>query len=218
MTVTKMTNHKKCFARDNKIVEYVKRWGFLSTDQIAHLIFGGTKTSKRLAQRRLKYLVKENILQRKRVSFDEPYIYWYNAKKNILQAAHIVATNWIIIKLLSEKLGYEMVTMASYEDDYDILRCDCFVEIYNDKEKNYRHYFIEADISHNDFDKVVKYNKLYENYKDIKQSWIKRTEGFPTILITTHRKKSIEKRLFKENKHGLEFQIFDYDELRRRFV
>lgn len=172
------------------------------------------KNAKRVAQRRLKYLVEQGLIYRKRVTFEEPYIYYNDRKANTLQAPHVVATNWAILYMESNMKGYQKLKYIAYEQDYEILRCDAIVGIWCDKANQYYFHFIEADISHNDFDKVGKYNDVYEKKLYAKKWWTDKAVGFPSIVIVTRRQKLVHRKIIKENRCDLEFINLDYDKMR----
>jgi len=84
--------------------------------------------------------------------------------------------------------------------------------------KEGRFYFVEVDrsASGNKFDKVTKYNQLYEEELYLGSWWLEHTNKFPTVLIITDsesRLQSIRKCIRKENRNGLKFEVKLYSEI-----
>lgn len=208
-----LNNQKKCFLRDNTIIEYIDYFGVLNTKQIYALVALHQTSGYRIVQRRMKSLVKRKKVK---VIKDSPYVYYIDKKLKFVE--HRIMTNWgyIFIKLyLLDK--FEQIVGFSVEDDYGILRSDGFVTIKNPFTNKYRFIFIETDLSNNAFDKIKKYNQLYANELYITKDWYKIADRFPEVLILTHRITTVKNKIIVENKYGLEFKVYDIKEVLDKF-
>lgn len=207
--------HAKGYYRDNAILTAIERHLVLDTDQIRSMFFNDIKNGRRIAQRRLQSLYEHKRVNRGRDSMYTP-CYYYMGKK-INQVEHTLAVNWIYVWFKSQLKSWEQVTKFDREIDYKILRADGFLGIKNTISNKHKFYFIEADISENPFDKVQKYNILYESGKYLGLHWAKLTDRFPAIQIVTYsisRLKDIHKYIDQENHNGLEFKVMTFDKLR----
>ena len=208
-----LNNQKKCFLRDNIIMEYIDYFGVLNTKQIYTLVALHQTSGYRIVQRRMKSLVKRKKVK---VIKDSPYVYYIDKKLKFVE--HRIMTNWgyIFIKLyLLDK--FEQIVGFSVEDDYGILRSDGFVTIKNPFTNKYRFIFIETDLSNNTFDKIKKYNQLYANELYTTKDWYKIADRFPEVLILTHRITTVKNKIIVENKYGLEFKVYDIKEVLDKF-
>lgn len=208
-----LNNQKKCFLRDNTIIEYIDYFGVLNTKQIYALVALHQTSGYRIVQRRMKSLVKRKKVK---VIKDSPYVYYIDKKLKFVE--HRIMTNWgyIFIKLyLLDK--FEQIVGFSVEDDYGILRSDGFVTIKNPFTNKYRFIFIETDLSNNAFDKIKKYNQLYANELYTTKDWYKIADRFPEVLILTHRITTVKNKIIVENKYGLEFKVYDIKEVLDKF-
>lgn len=209
-----MNNHQKGFRRVRDIVEAVERHGVLDAEQIECLIYRGVKSGQRQAQRKLKKLHDANRLRRDRLAVDEPYHY-YVAKMQ--QARHRLATNWIYLWMQGNLKNWEQLHSWEYEPDYKILRADAMAAVKNKVTGKFLFYFIEADLSHNPFDKVKKYNDLYASERYAGSWWVRLADRFPAIIVATEvesRLKTIQRAIDEENVHGLEFRTHLLDHLK----
>ena len=208
-----LNNQKKCFLRDNNIIEYIDYFVVLNTKQIYALVALHQTSGYRIVQRRMKSLVKRKKVK---VIKDSPYVYYIDKKLKFVE--HRIMTNWgyIFIKLyLLDK--FEQIVGFSVEDDYGILRSDGFVTIKNPFTNKYRFIFIETDLSNNAFDKIKKYNQLYANELYTTKDWYKIADRFPEVLILTHRITTVKNKIIVENKYGLEFKVYDIKEVLDKF-
>lgn len=210
-----LTCTRKGYYRDRAIVEAVEQFGILDTEQIARLFFTGSQ-GQRVAQRRLKGLTDKGKLNRCRESIDLPC--WYYTGKRPKQAEHRLAVNWVYTWLFSKLKQWERLESFEHEPDYKTVRPDALAAIRNTVTGKMRLYFIEADMSGNGFDKASKYNRLFATSGYGSAWWAESAERFPAILIVTEgegRRRTIAKRIEKENSSGLEFQVHLLDEIKR---
>lgn len=210
-----MSPHQRGYYRDNAILTAIEKHLVLNTEQIQFMFFRDIKNGQRIAQRRLQALYESKRVNRGRNSMYTP-CYYYMGKK-INQVEHTLAVNWIYVWFYNQLKTWEQITEFSREIDFKILRADAFIGIKNTISNKHKFYFIEADISDNPFDKVQKYNLLYESGKCLGLHWTKLTDRFPAIKIVTHsisRLKEIHKHIDQENYNGLEFKVMTFDKLK----
>lgn len=191
----------------------------LNTDQIQELCFSNLKYGDRSARKALQRLRdKQKKIYSNRIAFNEPAYHFIDRKyKNHPQIEHILLTNWTYIYLNTHSTKAEIPFYFQHEYAYPTLRADGFLGIDNLILKKKIFYFIESDLSHNTFDKITKYNTLFENVSEWQDSWwVKYTDGFPTILIATYRKKYVQEKISIENKNRLMFKVYDIDEIKGR--
>lgn len=193
--------------RDRKIVETVEKATALTAEQVRVLFFP-YKQGLRKAQERLKKLHRTKKLNRAKLE-DNSYVYYHGRKRKDFE--HLVGTNWFYVWFMSKKYWWEDVVKWDIEQDYGILRCDGFMAVKNTVTGQYNFHFVEYDRSDNKFDKVQKYNDLYEKEKYSGFWWVEYTNKFPTINIITQRIHAIQKVVKEENTSGLRFNIFPFD-------
>jgi hypothetical protein len=141
---------------------------------------------------------------------DRPF-YYYTQKQG--QAQHRLGVNWARLWIMSQLKSWESMQSFAYEVDYGILRCDGFAAIRNRVAGKMSFYFVEYDHTiSNPFDKVVRYNQLFERQPSA--WWTDLTDRFPAIVVVTHRVQAISKKIEQENVNGLEFRVIDYDKMR----
>jgi len=209
--------------RDNEILRVIEEWGVLNTDQVQAIFFAKKDDGKpfvygqRKAQERLLDLHRSGKLHRQMVEG----IYCYSLDpKGLLK--HRVAVNWIRLWMPEQKATWEKFHSWNYEQDYKIVRCDGFAAYKNTVAGKFRFAFIEMDRGTNSFDKVKKYNTLYETEKYYSNSWwLPLTARFPpTVIVTVHpdRKRLIQSHIEAENKNKLEFQVKLLDDIRKEVM
>lgn len=208
-----LSNHQKGYRRDRTVIDAIDEMKVLDTDQLKFLFY----PSHRVAQRRLKILADKQKLFRIRESIDQPY-YYYLEKRS--QAHHAIGINWARIYLDTIKKGAYSLERCEYEPSYDFIRPDAVVSfIATGIKQDCLTYFIEFDQStrnHSAFDKIKKYNQLYDTPKLWRSEWWAR-EYFPDILIVTEteeRKKVIENYIKKDNKNNLVFIVKLLDKIK----
>lgn len=208
-----MSNHTKGYYRDSKILQAIEAHKVLDTEQIHLMFFGDLKYGKRIAQRRLLSLCNRGRLKRGRESIDRPFFYYTDRKGG--QIGHKLGVNWVRVWLSVRLKSWESLVRFDYEQDYGTLRTDGFAVIRNKITTKHTFYFIEFDnaSSGNPFDKVAKYNTLFERQPSF--WWTELTDRFPAVIIvTTGRSKAIMEKVAQENVNGLEFRIYNLDTIR----
>lgn len=100
---------RQCYQRDSRLIDILKEWGVLDTEQIKLLLF----PSIRVAQRRLSKLAQQNKI--KRSTQITPYFYYIDANKNPLQR---IAVNWARLWLIGKIKSWERTTF-----NYDTNTC-----------------------------------------------------------------------------------------------
>lgn len=210
-----MSNHQKGYFRDSNILRAVQSYEMLDTEQIRLLYFLGLKYGRRIAQKRLLSLCKRGRLKRGRESMDHPYYYYIG--KRCLQIEHKLGTNWVRLWIEHRLKSWESIHSFEYEQDYGILRADGLVAIKNKMTGAFRFCFVEFDnaMSGNQFDKVEKYNRLFE--KQPVAWWVKLTDRFPAIIVVTTslaRVQVIREKIKQENVNGLEFHVYELSQIR----
>lgn len=205
-----MNNHKKGCQRDRAILYAIEKHGALDTDQISVLFFEG-KNRRRLAQRRMQKLHEQKKVKRNRASLSEPFYYYTGNKSGRME--HLISLNWFFV--YSTKINikqWEQLQWFEYEQDYKVLRSDALLGIKNNVTGKSLFSFVEMDIaeSGNEFDKVRKYNTLYETESYTGAWWVNLAERFPKVVIVTtnsNRLKVIERKIEQENTNNLEFKV-----------
>ncbi len=203
------TNHQRGYLRDNLILRAVEKCGVLDTEQIRVMFFSGIKNDRRMAQRRLQTLHAKRELQRGRLSVGHPYHYFLDARKQIW---HRLGVNWAWIWLQKRYKAPWRLHCYIWEYDLKALRADALAAVRNVETGEFEFYFIEFDSaeSGNEFDKVEKYNKVFEDGAYSKEWWVPLAKRFPVILVITtsgDRAKEIRRQLECENKNNLEFRL-----------
>ena len=211
-----MSNHRKGYCRDNSILETLEQWKVLDTEQIRLLLFHELAQGRRIAQNRLLRLHQRRRLNRGRDSFDQPYYYYMGKAEG--QVTHRLGVNWVRLWLTRNLKTWESLDRFDYEQDYGVLRADGFVATKNKFTGKMAFAFVEFDshTSGNPFDKVSKYNKLYD--KQPTTWWANLTTRFPPIIVVTTspvREASIRERISKENPIGLEFRVYCLDRIKK---
>lgn len=204
---------QKGLSRDKAILRAIEDYQALNTEQVKVMFFNDINYGQRKAQERLLKLHRAEKLQRKKI--ENVYTYWLDKQPGMIK--HLIATNWVRIWVSKTLPSWEKLHSWNYEQDYKILRCDGFIAIKNAIKNSYRFMFLEMDRGTNAFDKVIKYNKLYESDKLNHWWWIRLTERFPPILVVTidqQRKRLIQSEIEAQNYCGLEFQVKLLDEIK----
>jgi len=212
-----LNNRQKGFLRNNEIIKAVNDRGVLDTDQITSLFFSQLPSGRRIAQRRLKSLFDNRKLKRARESVELPYYYFTGEKPG--QPEHKLSLNWIYLWYTLRLKSWEELYCFQYEQDYGILRSDALAGIKNTVTGKISFSFVEMDIakSGNSFDKVAKYNLLYESDRYLSAWWVKYASGFPSVLVVTtnsKRLKAIQRKIDRDNKNGLEFKVYLLDQIK----
>lgn len=208
--------------RDSDILRTIEAWGVMNTDQVEAMFFAEKEEKKpflygkRKTQEVLLRLYKTGKLQRKMV---EGVYCYYLDPKGLLK--HRIGVNWVRMWTPKRLSGWEKLHSWSYEQDYKILRCDGFIAIKNTVTGGFKFTFLELDRGTNTFDKVTKYNTLYDQEKYTGWWWVPLAKGFPTVQVVTvspARKRFIEEQIEAGNKNKLEFKVQLLDDMRREVM
>lgn len=173
-----------------------------------------------MAQVRLKKLYEKKSLKRDRLSLEDPFFYYLEKRPGQLE--HRLAVNWVYVwfRKVKAKKGWEKLHSFDREVPYEqIVRPDGFAVIKNIPYGTLTFYFVEMDIakSGNAFDKVKKYNALYQSEKYLGYWWGTIATGFPSIIIVTttdRKKKTILEKIHRENESGLDFQVYTLEQIK----
>ena len=161
------------------------------------------------------FVYKGGRVKRCRVALTEPYCYFAGKKNGRLE--HLLALNWVYVWFMAGLKAWEQIHCFSYESNYKLLQADAFACIRNTVTGKFKFYFVELDRSQNDFDKVKKYNQLYQDGGYTGRWWSGLTDRFPAVLVvttSTKRAASIQERVKKENTAGLEFKVMLLSEIK----
>lgn len=203
-----MNNRQKGYYRDKAILNAIFERYALDTEQVRCLYFP-TKYGRRKAQERLLKLYKKGKLKREKVN--DIYAY-YIEKPGMIK--HTLAVNWVRIWFEKKAKSWEKVYFY-YEKDYKILRCDGFVAVKNTVTGGYKFYFVELDRGTNKFDKVEKYNKLFDDCGYDGDWWVKLTDKFPqVVIVTTSRVEKIKELIKERNTNNLRFEVYLLDDIK----
>jgi len=119
--------------------------------------------------------------------------------------------------------SWESLYRWEYEQNYGLLQCDAFVAVKNTVTGKLKFYFIELDVaeSGNAFDKVGKYVQVFDTEAYAGRWWVDLTDRFPPVVVVTTspgRIKTIRELVFRENRAGLEFNLYLLDDLRKELA
>ncbi len=179
----------------------------MTTKQIAVLHFDIASGYDK-ANQRLKKLYDAKLLKRCRTVTDQSYCYYIGQKSGRLE--HLLSLNWVLIHTLKVSKSWQTLYRWEYEKDYKFLRADAFFGLSNKFSDKVDYSFIELDRSENTFDKITKYNRLYESSAWEGENWVKTTDKFPSILCVCEDEKRcgmIADLIEKENKNNLHFKV-----------
>lgn len=181
----------------------------LDTYQIWLLFF----VSLRMAQKRLTRLYERKKI--KRAENYSPYCYYLDKRPG--QIEHRIGVNWIYVWGRLMLRSWEKFHGFEWEVTFSKLRSDGLVIVKNIAHNALEFSFVEFDIvgSGNSFDKVVKYNWLYESGEWLRTWWGPLATGFPRIVVvTTGTTKRIQDLIDRDNRNGLEFVVRTYESIK----
>jgi hypothetical protein len=120
--------------------------------------------------------------------------------------------------------GWASVHSWIYEPDYTFIRADSLVTLKTDH--GFRFAFIEVERASdkNRFNKVQKYNALYEAVNSGKYQesfWVKMGSVFPEthiICLTEERKKIALRRVQEDNRNGLDFVVKLFPDIQKEVL
>jgi hypothetical protein len=207
------------YSRDNDVLEMVDSWRVIDSHLVANTMFR-FPTGLRKCQERLFKLFKADKIER----WKNRGAYVYGTKTP--QWQHTLLLNYVRAYLEAQTKSWEKVWSFTYEFNTPILRTDALMAVKNTVTGQLSFSFVEMERASNDrnrFDKVAKYNKLFEAVNDGSADfwWVPLTKRFPPIIIvpqTETRMKQVEVAIKEHNTHGLEFQVMLFEDLRREVV
>ena len=206
-----LNNHQLCYRRDSEVLLSINEMGALDLYQIKHLHFPSIRT----ARRRMEVLAEKKKVNRIRPSIDQPYYYFVGKKPSQLE--HRVGTNYARMYMRDKLKAFEFHSWEYEPGQYmPVLRPDGFLAMKNQVTKKLNCYFIEFDRAYNPFDKVEKYNELYETARYKGTWWVDAVDRFPAIIVVSENIDRAQKAM-KANKNGLEFRFLSYTDIRRCF-
>jgi hypothetical protein len=210
-------NQLKGYHRDKEILGLIERLQALDTEQVRALLFSSMTQGRRKAQERLKALYDRGRLNRWRPGPESPYMYFVGKKHGRIE--HLIALNWVYVWMVKSVKSWEEIYRWDYEQDYGALQADAFCVVRNMVTGKLRMWFVELDRaeSGNLFDKVRKYCDLYESERYAGWWWVDLADRFPGILTVTTaagREKIIRGLVEKENRAGLQFEIYLLENLK----
>lgn len=192
--------------RDKKIIELIATWKCMSTNQIYKLLFHNINNGYSKASERLRSLIKQEKIRRKRVGRE--YIYYLGEWSAKWKHWHELC-NYYVKTNLNLKSWEEMKFYQEFLVGFII--ADGFMTIKNTVKCDMQKYFIEIDLATNPFDKVSNYNKLFEKKDWANQWWAdlnnENIARFPRIVIATLRPNVVHKHIERENKNNLKFKV-----------
>lgn len=101
-----MNNHQKGYRRDRTVIETLREWGTMDTEQLRILFY----PSDRVARRRLKILTDKGKVKRYREAIEIPYI--YSLGKHDIER---LVLNWLRIWILRRLKSWEVIELFDYE-------------------------------------------------------------------------------------------------------
>lgn len=209
--MSKPNHRRKGLNRDRQIVRIIEECKALDTDQIWALFFSDIRYGRRKAQERLLKLYKRGRLRRCRQG-EGPYIYYVDEKPKQLE--HLLGVNWARVWIQIQLKTWERLHSWTYEPKMGRIRPDSLAAVKNVVTGSFRFAFIELDRSNNDFDKVPKYCKFFENGEYQGRWWVKFTDRFPPIIVVTNRVQAVRNRIVEENSAGLEWRVLTLDQIK----
>jgi len=219
MSISRCENpRQKGLKRDKLILQTIEEWGALDAQQVQAMYFN-MEYGQRKAQEVLLRLYRRGKLNRGR---GEDCFYYYVTDKAPGMIKHLIATNWVRLWHLKKIASWERLHSWSYEQDYKILRCDGFASIKNNMTGKFRFAFIEMDRNTNAFDKIEKYNKLFDQQDKLSgRWWFALTDTFPAVVIVTvhpNRKNLIAGQVEASNKNNLNFIVKYLDDIKGEVI
>lgn len=212
-----MNPREKGYRRDKEILFAVEEYRVLDTEQVWMKFFKDIPTGKRKAQERLLKLYQAGKLRRART--DEGLFAYFHHKQKL--QAHTIGINWARIWLNASCRPWESPQSFAYEQRYPTIRPDGFEAVRNSVTGSFKFWFVEFDNATNPFDKVKKYNQLYESKGYADKWWAKLAARFPPVLVVTTspgRMANILTKVEQENTAGIEFQVRLLEDIKKEVM
>lgn len=169
--------------RDYTILRELEEGRFLTREQVQMLFFSTTQGPQK-AQERLRKLVKEKKVRRKRVGATGQYVYYLPDDRWSEKWGHWISLNWVKACFVAQAKSWHKISVFKREYVFDNLRADALVAIDNTVKKERKVIFVESDNGHNKF--TDKYKSSYENtaYSIDPPWWAK--NSYPSVLVVTN--------------------------------
>lgn len=206
----KLSPNQIGFMRDRAIIQSFVEFGALDTNQI-RVLHCPSKAGLRKAQDRLQKLYATKALNRVPRAINQPYVYFIPPKKP-QNLDHLIAVNWVYIYLQKVYKAIESWVKEYKGWNSFGVQPDALAKVHG------LYYAIEVDRaeSRNRFDKIEKYNSLYEDHGDEVMQLLNNPPKFPRIIIVTtdiKRKAKIEELIKVNNQHGLKCVVKTLDSI-----
>lgn len=206
----KLSPNQIGFMRDRAIIQSLVEFKALDTNQIRVLHCPG-KAGLRKAQDRLQKLYAHKALNRVPRAINQPYVYFIPPKRP-QNLDHLIAVNWVYIYLHKVYEAIESWIREYKGWDSFGVRPDALARIHG------LYYAVEVDRaeSRNRFDKIEKYNSLYEDHGEEVMQLLNNPPKFLRIIIVTtdiKRRGKIEELIKVNNQHGLKFVVKTLDSI-----
>lgn len=166
---------------DKQIYKFVEQHRIITPQLCAAKFYPGRKYSLMIAQKKLRRLYKKKRFKRFASDIRGYYVYHIDP---IRQWEHAEMLCWTYLWVESKLAAEEKLVHFETEKDYGFMRPDAVIGIQSGEK--IRYIFIEIDRAEwrNEFDKVPKYCRLFEEKGQPKD--------FPMILIVTNQTTRLE--------------------------
>lgn len=162
--------------RDEKILEFIKKFKVVTTSQIEKEFFSKHKQSARLARRRLKKLYDAKLIKRERSHINYEYVYYFEKPKQI---RHQI----LVVDFYQAVKQYGRIIEFTPEKSMANIRSDAICKI---ARNNQLHLFcVEVELSNNGFNQD-KYEDFY-----ISREYKKWFQVFPKVVVVSDKKVNI---------------------------
>lgn len=184
-------------SRDEHVVRLIKDGRAFTRRQVEQILMTNRKSSKRIAQRVLQRLSKQERIKKKVYAPQLPSVYFIDKPKHM---EHTLLINEVYCSLLSQKKpSYKIEWKWSYSILNDMAIADAMITIYTERDRKSR-VVVFLEVERNParrFDKDVKYKTIYDA-DWVNEEWAvvkNNTAIFPTILVVTEDKLAIKSDL-----------------------
>lgn len=158
--------------RDIKARQFVFSFGLASLSHLASAVFGGGKSSDRVARRRMRILAEHHLVSRYKKECTGEYIYFIGRRPPVQEDHHLQITT-VYVALL--KLGGQ-IEVWQREPDWGALRPDAYCIYWFNGHKY--HFAVEVQRPGNPFDQVK-----YERYLIAQEQF----KVFPRVLVVSEK-------------------------------
>lgn len=159
------------------VLSFVDKYGFITTDICADIVYKGKSQSYNQAARKLKSMYDNKFVKRYRAFDSKKYIYTKNLEKKISLHDQIIMRFYARVYSLVDSIDYFKKEERWLDGKY---RSDAHI-IYT-KDNRTRCYLLEVEVNHGTSQN--KYDDIYDS--NCVQEWYKERYGnetFPRLLI-----------------------------------